>query len=1291
MPARKLVITCLLSTLLCVFATAQLPQFNVPDKNDPVDETRPDFCGSVMYENWLRKKGRMATREQIEAWLDVKIGEYKDKYSRTAPPVYKVPTIVHVIHNGQEIGVDENIEDDIIFSQIDLLNEDFRRVLGSRGYNTNAIGADVEIEFCLAIRDTNGNSIVGIDRINGGRVSWDSLSQVDSLQGQTFWPTDKYFNIWVCKFGGALSGYGGYARMAPGPLPGLPTSYNDSIDGVVMKYSQMGSYARYPFPITTGLGRTLTHECGHWLGLWHIWGDGNCSVDDYVSDTPLSDAANFGCPTGHTSCGSTDLIENYMDYTSDGCINMFSADQVTRMRTILTGSASKSPLITAGTCDPLTDDAGLTRLEEPTKFLCDSLVLPTVTLYNYGAATLTSVDVKYRIDGGSIVTLSWSGSMVYDDSTTIVLNPVGVSNGSHSIEVWTEAPNGNSDANTVNDTISFDFFWSDGFAPPYLETFDGATFPPAGWEQYNEDTTLHWVPTTVTGSGCASTQAAFLDTDMGDPLSLVNYDGLISPLIDLRDADSANLIFDLAAASTAFTASDLLMIRVSPFCGICEVQDWDTLYLKYYQLIPTTATYYPNGGFTPGCSDWRSDTVDLTSYAGQKVRIDFRASKIIGSRMYIDNVEVQSFKSAQPQIAFLTDTSYCNEGDADKNAASGDCRPYQDVSLQLRMLNAPTGDATVNFNVISSASDTIDYEILTANPITFLSGQADDKAIVVRVYNDDAVEGLEKLNFSFTISGSTNAVKGPKDTTHALFIVDDDAHPTPGGRDTLLFEDFEGSYANWSKDITAASWNTWYVGTVPALTNNSAYISENSGSTHTYKANFINTTWRYTSLNTSGAPNPGIQFDYICDGDEFDYGHLQYRYNTALDPWEYFGTKLYNQATAGTYDVALPEATLNRDIQLSFTWTNNGVTQTGAPLAVDNVLVYSDTYQKVETQISNYTSYLGPNDTIYFYNPVDGDLMVRLVNTSNWDYGCANLQIERVGNGASQFQSTDQSYDVTDKAFRIDMENDNAAGTYEITLYYTESEISGWETATGQARGSLEIIKTDSTVLSVTPASPEIGSTVCAAAALAAFGDTSWAVSSTFTNGFSGFTCGVCAGLLDASGIVLTGKKGEGVAELKWTASNLTGNVNYQIMHALPGGNFNRIGDVSGNGSGTFEFAHLNPATGLNRYRVDAIDGNSQTILSNVYLIKFETQGSHIISLYPNPGNGDFELVWNSETEESLIFSLVDAKGRFLMQESRSSVAGNNSSNFHFDLPGGIYFLKVRGSDWSEVRKLVIK
>ncbi|MEL6346277.1 MAG: zinc metalloprotease [Myxococcota bacterium] len=270
--------------------------------------------------------------------------------------MYRIPVVVHVVHNGEAVGEGPNISYAQIQAQIDVLNEDFRRSDGTNGFNEHPDGADTQIEFFLAELGPDGAVLEepGVDRVDGERATWPKgpiRNPIDtSLKPQTSWDPDEYFNIWTVNFGGFVSrDLLGYAQFpSESGLSGLSDDEGSAeTDGIVVGYKYFGSSEKGDFPDLIepyDLGRTTTHEVGHWLGLRHIWGDGDCGVDDFCEDTPNAAAPNFDC-VSNISCGSADMVENYMDYTADACMNIFTVEQRARMHTVLTTSIRRASLV----------------------------------------------------------------------------------------------------------------------------------------------------------------------------------------------------------------------------------------------------------------------------------------------------------------------------------------------------------------------------------------------------------------------------------------------------------------------------------------------------------------------------------------------------------------------------------------------------------------------------------------------------------------------------------------------------------------------------------------------------------------------------------------------------------------------------------------------------------------------------------------------------------------------------------------------------------------------------------
>ncbi len=255
--------------------------------------------------------------------------------------IITIPVVVHVLYTNSN----ENISDAQIQSQIDVLNEDFRRQNPDQTNQWSA-AADTQIEFCLAKTAPDGTLTNGITRKQTNVANWNAdknYMKRTNTGGVDPWDQNLYLNIWLVpnplnSDNETLLGYAYY----PGAYPAM--------DGVVVKTDVFGRIG-YVSPPYDG-GRTATHEVGHYLNLIHIWGDGACGVDDLVNDTPPSDEENTGCPGSHTSCGSPDMFQNYMDYTNDNCLNLFTQGQADRMRAQFESGGLRVSLGKSDKCNP---------------------------------------------------------------------------------------------------------------------------------------------------------------------------------------------------------------------------------------------------------------------------------------------------------------------------------------------------------------------------------------------------------------------------------------------------------------------------------------------------------------------------------------------------------------------------------------------------------------------------------------------------------------------------------------------------------------------------------------------------------------------------------------------------------------------------------------------------------------------------------------------------------------------------------------------------------------------------
>lgn len=260
-----------------------------------------------------------------------------------------IPVVVHVLYNNN----DQNISDQQVISQIISLNNDYRR-LNADTVNTPApfksVAADTRIEFCLAKVDPQGSLTTGIIHkyTSESQFLADDAMKFSSKGGDDGWDATKYLNIWVCNLFGRTLGYA--------VLPGSPLEN----DGVVIRYDAFGTTGNLTAPYNKG--RTATHEIGHWLGLRHLWGDALCG-DDGIADTPPQEASNSYCPSfPHLSSCSInsygDMFMDYMDFTDDGCMNMFTQGQKSEMRGLFALGNIRNSFLNSVVCDSSNAEAG---------------------------------------------------------------------------------------------------------------------------------------------------------------------------------------------------------------------------------------------------------------------------------------------------------------------------------------------------------------------------------------------------------------------------------------------------------------------------------------------------------------------------------------------------------------------------------------------------------------------------------------------------------------------------------------------------------------------------------------------------------------------------------------------------------------------------------------------------------------------------------------------------------------------------------------------------------------------
>lgn len=653
----KPVVFFLLLSTCCLYSVAQ-------KKKTTTTASPKNFqrCGSqFIFDEAVKKDPRLKTRmlnnrQAVIARYD-QLNQF-NKLLRTNA-VITIPVVVHVVLSNPALVTDAQIQ-----SQIDVLNADFA------GLNADSVRIPAafksrygkgNIRFCLAKRDPQGEGSSGIVRVasttesdpgNGDPVKFTCEGGSDA------WDPMKYLNIWVCEM---PNGYLGYSHYASLPLSNVPLNER----GFVNNYQAFGKSGTAQAPFN--LGRTATHEIGHFFDLEHIWGPDNCeggsscSDDDGIADTPLQLECTTGAPAADSiikdACSNTApgiMWMNYMDYVDDRAMVMYTTQQQLRMEATLSTVSWMLSLATSNGCTPaptVNRDAKFVRFNDPSLGLCtsgstliyscNSSYRPVVTIRNAGTDVISSLTITARFGTGTPVVTNWTGSLASLASMDVTLNPMTLSPGVNAnLIVYTSNPNGNVDQRLTNDTGRIDGVVFPIGTLPLTEGFESTTFPPSLWQRINPDNSITWERTI----NAAKTGVASMFINNFDYDATGSQDIMRSPLLEVRGKDSAFLTFQVAAAmfTNPFQTdvpTDTLEIFVTDDCG----QTLRSVYKKWGRDLITTGNVAIEEPFIPDANEWRKDSVFLGDFSGataQYMQVVFRNTTNWENNLYIDDINI---------------------------------------------------------------------------------------------------------------------------------------------------------------------------------------------------------------------------------------------------------------------------------------------------------------------------------------------------------------------------------------------------------------------------------------------------------------------------------------------------------------------------------------------------------------------------------------------------------------------------------------------------------------------------
>ena len=670
----------------------------------------------------------------FESWMARKLRNpiQKSQASGTNAVIYEIPIVVH-IHEPAS-GGSHNISDERVFRQIEILNEDFRRTNADAANTPDTflpVAADTEIQFVLARQDPYGNPTNGIVRLRGTKNQYNSRNDQDLIRSESYWPPSKYLNLHVLE----LQTFLGYASFPISNLDGINQKDDESIwDGVIVEPAYFGDNpSASAFP---SFGRTATHEIGHYLGLRHIWGDGNCNVDDFVDDTPPADDDNGGLgspctfPSNDSNvCDTDEMFQNYMDYTDDGCMNLFTQGQKDRMRIVLENSPRRVSLLTSpGLVEPnrMMNDMAITQIVSPTPYECNSTSSPSIIVTNYGSNEVSSYDATISIDGMLIETINRSTSLSPNESEELIFSNQNLSSLPSIFSFSLLNINGVTDGNESNNSLSLEVEDGSSSFLPFTENFESeinlSNIPSNSWE-------VSTATKATTTNTALSFRAFQNNTSFGDS-SIIK-----TPVFDLDGVNSAELSFSYSYAQTSSTFWDGLALLVSTDCGISF--DDEFLFNSYGPELATSST--SEASYSPqSLSDWRDTTINITPFVNQSgVQFAFVGQNGGNNNIYIDDIAITQTNLNANDVSLVQ-----------ANAPLVTCDPETSVSFQVRnvgfelitslayqyAINGKVSTGTIDGLALTSGNfQTISIDV----PLNFGPSQVDFEITLINGNDDD--------------------------------------------------------------------------------------------------------------------------------------------------------------------------------------------------------------------------------------------------------------------------------------------------------------------------------------------------------------------------------------------------------------------------------------------------------------------------------------------------------------------------------------------------------------------------
>lgn len=574
-------------------------------------------------------------QQRFENWLIQRQTIAKILRQKETKEIVQIPVVFHILHKGESVGNGLNISKARIDRQLVTLNEDFNQQNADGSSTLSAFAsfaANIEIEFVYAKQTPDGYPTNGIVRQVANQNNY-TYQERETLATESFWPPEDYLNIWVTDIRAPSLGW---AEFPSTTLSGIDEgSIKSNADGIAIDYQYLGDNPNSP--TFESKGRTLTHEMGHFFGLRHIWGDGGCNADDFCEDTPPSSESTSGCDLTKNTCGSLDMVQNFMDYTNDACMSLFTQDQKIRMRTVLENSPRRVSLINSialNEAPVFAHDAGILSVK-PTAYRssCANNYIPSILVRNLGTDSLDKYSVKLYTSNKLLETIEILDSpLAPGDEALVIFSELDTEEILNNTLRYKVTIIGFADERTENnETIEY-IQKLNNQNLPYSIDFTSSL---ENWFIRNPDNEEGWEKTS---------EGVYLAT-FKNRANMGETDALISPILDFTTIDIPEL--NLVYAQSDDSIQNRFSIYASYDCG---KSFQDLVYSSASEDLVTA--YTTEQSFTPKYRlDWDTLNIDLARMRDQasvcfKIEVENRGA----NNFYINTVSITESKIIDRQL-----------------------------------------------------------------------------------------------------------------------------------------------------------------------------------------------------------------------------------------------------------------------------------------------------------------------------------------------------------------------------------------------------------------------------------------------------------------------------------------------------------------------------------------------------------------------------------------------------------------------------------------------------------------